>query len=151
MARMMSVNEADIHDAGYFYNSSLNPIFLPGKYNNFTKPKQPFYKNEVLNIPASVSTVLRIPLFWLSFKNFPLSAYKLLSASALRKNGFLNIYFHPWEFVDLSNYDIPNFVKKHSKDIMINRLEKYVLWLKNKAEFITMNQFFEIRKKKLRK
>ncbi|HEY3390186.1 MAG TPA: polysaccharide deacetylase family protein, partial [Prolixibacteraceae bacterium] len=39
MANMMPVDPSAIIEAGYQYNSSLNPTFLPGKYNNLHKPR----------------------------------------------------------------------------------------------------------------
>ena len=142
-ARMMPVDEQDLIEHGYTYNSSLNPTFIPGRYNHLDKSKLPFIKNGIVNVPASVSPFLRIPLFWLSFKNFPMWYYKLLSSQTLRSHGFLNIYFHPWEFTDLGAYNMPNYVRKYAKDQLIERLEDYVNWLKNKGEFISMNQFAE--------
>ena len=141
MARMMPIEEEDILRAGYLYNSSLNPTFIPGRYNHFDKPQRPFFEQGVLNIPASVSPTFRIPLFWLAFKNFPFSVYKQLSANSLKENGFLNIYFHPWEFTDLSAYKMPSYVKRYSKNLLLERLEEYCVWLKTKGEFITMNEY----------
>ncbi|MFN8352898.1 MAG: polysaccharide deacetylase family protein [Spirosomataceae bacterium] len=140
-ARMMPVDENDLIAAGYTYNSSLNPTFLPGRYNHLDKPKLPFVKNKILNIPASVSPTLRLPLFWLSFKNFPMWLYKQLSVNTLREHGFLNIYFHPWEFTDLSSYQMPDYVRRYSKDVLIKRLDEYITWLKTQGEFVTMGQF----------
>ena len=34
MPRMMKVDEKEVEKAGYSYNSSVNPTFLPGRYNN---------------------------------------------------------------------------------------------------------------------
>ena len=39
MARMMPVPERAIYEAGYQYNSSLNPTFIPGRYNHFNQPR----------------------------------------------------------------------------------------------------------------
>lgn len=142
-ARMMPVDETDLKSAGYTYNSSLNPTYLPGRYSHLDKPKTPFMQNGILNIPASVSPTLRIPLFWLSFKNFPMWLYKQLSVNTLQGHGFLNIYFHPWEFTDLSMYQIPGYVQRYSKDLLISRLDEYITWLKGKGEFVTMGQYAE--------
>lgn len=140
-ARMMPVDEKDLIEHGYCYNSSLNPTMIPGRYNHLDKPKMPFLKDGIVNIPASVSPHFRLPLFWLSFKNFPMWYYKMLSVQTLSSHGFLNIYFHPWEFTDLSAYIMPNYVRKYSKDLLIERLESYTEWLKNKGEFCTMKDF----------
>ena len=88
MPRMSPVGENDVSDAGYVYNSSINPTFLPGRYNNLGICRKYFYQKGVLQIPASVS-LLRIPLFWLSFHNFPMWIYQILVKNALRKDGYL--------------------------------------------------------------
>ena len=52
-ARMMPVSEKAIHDAGYVYNSSLNPTFIPGRYMRLSTPRTPFIKDSVIQMPAS--------------------------------------------------------------------------------------------------
>ena len=129
MARMMPVDEEEIKKAGYLYNSSINPTFLPGRYNNLDKPRTMFYDKSVLQIPASVSPLLRIPLFWLSFHNFPLWLYRYLCRKTLRKDGYLNIYFHPWEFTDLNDkerFGFPGYVIRNSGTKMSKRMERFI-------------------------
>jgi peptidoglycan/xylan/chitin deacetylase (PgdA/CDA1 family) len=147
MPRMQPVDEKEIFKAGYRYNSSINPIYLPGRYNNFDKPRT-FYKQEgVWQIPASVSPIIRFPLFWLSFHNLPLWLYQLVAKWTLKKDGYLNIYFHPWEFTNLDNkeaYNFPKYVSKNSGKAMADRLDLFIVWLKkNKTEFATFKTFLE--------
>lgn len=146
MARMMPVDEQKVGEAGYLYNSSLNPTFLPGRYNHFGKPRTIFFKDGVCQFPASVSPFLRIPLFWLSFHNFPFGWYRTLCRQCLRRDRYLHIYFHPWEFCDLSDrnrFGLPGYLSKNSGDEGIKRLEKLISWLKGeqKASFLTTWQF----------
>ncbi|MGY4539417.1 peptidoglycan/xylan/chitin deacetylase (PgdA/CDA1 family) [Mucilaginibacter sp. UYNi724] len=136
MARMMPVDEAETEKAGYTYNSSLNPTWLPGRYNNFNKPRTWFYDHKVLQIPASVSPLVRIPLFWLSFHNLPLPLIKWLSRAAYKKDGYLNLYFHPWEFTDLNDKDklgLPAYVTKNSGEPFVNRLKDFIGWAQGKG------------------
>jgi len=63
MARMQYVEEAEILKAGYTYHSSLNPTWIPGRYDHRDKPTKPFFEKGLWNVPASVSPWLRIPLF----------------------------------------------------------------------------------------
>ena len=65
-ARMMPVPEAEIYKAGYSYNTSLNPTFIPGRYMHLGASRTYFMKEGVLQIPASVTPLIRFPLFWLS-------------------------------------------------------------------------------------
>lgn len=143
MPRMMSVSEIEVAKAGYIYNSSINPTFLPGRYNNLSVSRRYFQQRGVWQIPASVSP-MRVPLFWLSFHNFPMCMYKFLAQNALKKDGYLNIYFHPWEFAEIKNpkYKLPNFTTKNTGIDMVLRFDKLLSWLnKNGNTFGTFKDF----------
>lgn len=141
-ARMGFVDPHDVQQAGYAYNSSLHPTWLPGRYNHWGEPKQPFQEAGVWQIPASVTPTLRLPLFWLSLKNFPFAYYKQLCKQTLQTEGFLNLYVHPWEFTDLSGYEkIPTYVRRHSRDALLDRVEALLRYLRPMGEFATMGAF----------
>ena len=143
MARMQHVDELEIKKAGYSYHSSLNPTWIPGRYNHLKSLKVPFFEHQLWNIPASVSPNLRIPLFWLAFKNFPLSLYKKLVKDTLKEHGFVNIYFHPWEFTDLSKYPLPKHLSRGSQGALAKKLLDFIQWLKNEqlGEFLTISDY----------
>jgi peptidoglycan/xylan/chitin deacetylase (PgdA/CDA1 family) len=147
MPRMQPVEEIEIFNAGYVYNSSLNPTFLPGRYNNFNKPRTYFKQEGVWQLPASVSPIIRFPLFWLSFHNLPLWLYQFLCKITLKKDKYLNLYFHPWEFTDLKDqerFGFPNYVSKNSGKDMIERMDKLISWMvKNKYSFYTTKELVE--------
>jgi peptidoglycan/xylan/chitin deacetylase (PgdA/CDA1 family) len=135
MPRMQPVDEKEIYKAGYSYNSSINPTYLPGRYNNFSKPRTYFKQDGVWQIPASVSPIIRFPLFWLSFHNLPLWLYKIICSITFKKDNYLNIYFHPWEFTDLkdfSRFGFPGYVSKNSGIQMYDRLDNLIIWMKKK-------------------
>ena len=142
--RMPRFKKIDIHtikEAGYLYDSSINPFWLPGRYNNLHLPQTFFYDADLLRIPVSVSTGLRIPLFWLSFKHLPYPIYKKLALYALNKYGYLNLYFHPWEFTPLQEYGIPGYLKKNSGDNFAKNLSRLIKDLKEHATFMQMGDF----------
>lgn len=144
MARMMPVADEEIIRAGYVYNSSLNPTYLPGRYNNLLKPRTVFKTKSLFQIPASTTPIFRIPLFWLSFHNFPLWFYRASCAITMKKDRYLNLYFHPWEFVDLtaSQFGLPSYVTKNSGAEMVERFEKLLQWMKRENyEFKTFSKF----------
>ena len=141
MPRMKQVPVSDIVNAGYGYDASIHPIWLPGRYNNLHQPKNPYLENGLFRIPASVSTIFRIPLFWLSFKNFPYSLYLQLAIHSLKSQGFLSLYFHPWEFVDIHGFNLPNYTIKGCKSTLFDRLNQLVQDLKPHGEFITYQDF----------
>jgi peptidoglycan/xylan/chitin deacetylase (PgdA/CDA1 family) len=144
MARMKPVSDQAIQDAGYRYNSSLNPVYLPGRYNNFFKPRTRFVTDKLIQLPASATPLIRLPLFWLSFHNMPLWLYKAACVRTINSDGYLNTYFHPWEFIDLTNaeYGLPSFVSRNSGEKMINRFRGWLSWMRSKAySFQTIKDF----------
>ncbi len=147
MARLAPVDDTEIEKAGYTYNSSMNPTWIPGRYNHLSKPRTPYKIGNIWNIPTSVTPIFRIPLFWLSFKNFPMWLLKKMMTRTLKHDGFLSLYFHPWEFTDIKTYGLPNYIYKHSGDGMLQRLDETITLLKKQAEFITMNEFITHYKK----
>lgn len=131
MARMMPVPEEEVFNAGYIYNSSINPTYLPGRYNKLNEPRTYFIREGVWQLPASVTPILRFPLFWISFHNLPLGIYKGLAGHTLKKDGYLNVYFHPWEFMDIgpkSKYNFPFYVTRNTDTNMVKRFENFIQW-----------------------
>lgn len=147
MPRMKPVDENEVRKAGYLYNSSINPTWLPGRYNNLARPRTRFKEAGIWQIPASVSPVLRFPLFWLSFHNLPLRIYTWLAQKTHKKDGYLNIYFHPWEFTDLKDknrFGFPGYVSKNSGIKMIERMDLFIGDLKRKNyTFSTLSDFIQ--------
>ena len=136
MARMADVKESDVFDAGYQYNSSINPTFLPGRYNKLNEPRTIFERDKIWQLPASVTPWFRIPLFWISFHNLPLPIYLFLANKTLKKDGYLNIYFHPWEFmlIDPKNrYNFPFYVTRNTNNKMVERLNAFISWAQKKG------------------
>ena len=148
MPRMMRLPEQTIADAGYSYDSSLNPTFIPGRYMNLGTPRRPFMKDGVLQIPTSVTPWVRFPLFWLSCHLLPQRLYRGLVRHTLRHDGYFTTYFHPWEFHDLNTlppaYRIPPVVRRNSGAGMEERLDKLIAELKHAGnEFATYSRLYD--------
>lgn len=145
MPRMYPVDNQEVINAGYVYNSSINPTYLPGRYNHLDKPRTYFKEKSMLQIPASVSPIIRFPLFWLSFHNLPLFLYQFLAKWTLKTDKYLNIYFHPWEFTNLKQpekFGFPSYVSKNSGQEMITRFDKMLVWMSKKNyKFGTFKDF----------
>ena len=130
--RMFKISYLELEKCGYKYDSSVNPAFIPGRYNYFDIPRKPFLKEGVLEIPTSVATYMRVPLFWLSLHLFPKKMYLKMAKMVVKKTGYFATYFHPWEFSDeLATYgQVPGYIKKNSGDELVKRLEFVILELK---------------------
>jgi len=143
MPRMRQVPVADIKEAGYSYDASIHPTWLPGRYNNFHLPRTNYIEQGLIRVPASVSPNFRIPLFWLSFKNFPYALYLNLALQTLRKDGYLSLYFHPWEFTNINAYGLPAYTTRGSDKELLDKLHQLLCDLKKQAEFCTMSDFIK--------
>ena len=131
MPRMLEVSAEEVKKAGYRYNSSVNPTFLPGRYNKLHVPKRFFNENGLWQIPAAVSW-FRFPLFWLSFHNLPLWLYRFLLKRSVKSIGYAALYFHPWEFTDLHHkeFNFPAYVMRNSGEKMIARFDSLLTFIK---------------------
>ena len=143
--RMMPVDDAALARAGYRYNSSLHPTVIPGRYMHLDTPRAPFVKDGVLQIPASVTPWLRLPVFWLACHHYPQWLYRRLCLWTLHHDGQFVIYFHPWEFVDLGahpEWNIPYTVRRNTGRTMVRRLQFLIQAFKHDgARFVTYNAF----------
>jgi len=102
-------------------------------------------QGKVMQIPASVSPHLRIPLFWLSLHNFSEWFYLRLVRQVLHHDGYFVTYFHPWEFYELKShpeFKMPFIIKNHSGQELVGRLDRFIKAMKaDKQEFITYTNF----------
>jgi len=145
--RMFPVSDEDIEKAGYRYNSSLNPAFIPGRYMHLTAPRTLFMRGKVMQIPASVTPWIRFPLFWLSLHNLPERLYHMMVRRVLNHDGYFVTYFHPWEFFELKEhpeFKMPFIIRNHSGQQMLQRLDSLIKMLKKRQdEFVTYTEFVE--------
>ena len=143
--RLAPISKKDIADAGYRYESALNPVFLPGRYNNFRASLFPFREEcGLLQIPVSAVPVIRFPLFWLSFKNIPFPLYAAGMKAAMRKTGFFNLYTHPWEYTHAAadpKWKIPGYIVRHAGEGMCRRLRMLLRLLSERGDFLTFSEF----------
>jgi hypothetical protein len=82
----------------------------------------------------------------LSFHNLPLSVYQYLALKTIKKDRYLNVYFHPWEFTDLSDkekFGFPGYVSKNTGHKMVKRFDQFIVsFLKSNLEFNTLSSYF---------
>lgn len=147
MPRLAEIPRDVLIRAGYEYDASLNPTLLPGRYNKLRSPRTIFDEGRLSIIPASVTPNFRIPLFWLAFKNSPLQLFKVWSYQVLKRDGYISLYFHPWEYAALEKFvDLPVYVRRLSGEALLNKLGDYLHWLSDKGEFTCMQDFVQKRR-----
>ena len=134
--RLAQISSGELAAAGYRYNSSMNPTWLPGRYNNLSRPRTVFTEGGILNYPMSVSWPFRVPLFWLSLHVMGLGLYRSLACSAIKKDGHLNLYFHPWEFSDRladERFGVPAYISRCSGGKLSAKLDGLISYLHGKG------------------
>ena len=145
MPRLKAIDSAIIRQAGYLYDSSINPTLIPGRYNNLFSIRTLFSENGLNRLPVSVTPRIRIPLFWLAFKNMPYNIFLKLALRTLEHDGYVSLYFHPWEFTDLSAYKIPGYIKRGSNGKLIAKFTRLVKDLSGEGDFEKINEFITAR------
>lgn len=133
------------------YDSSLHPTYVPGRYNHLFKTRKPHFIKNILEIPISVTPILRLPFTYIWFRNLGLTYAKICTKLNLVNSDYVNIYFHPYDFLDLKKYSnkIPNILIRNTGKVLERDLKKYILWCKrNKLKDITMNEYMKIINKK---
>lgn len=144
-ARFAPVSRQAVTDAGYAYNSSENPIWLPGRYNGWKRPRGIYHEAGIPQVPLSASPLVRFPLFWLAFKNLPWPVFRFFAEWTLRSDGYLHLLFHPWEFCDLRRYGLPAIVKKNDGERLLRRLRVLLEWAQRRGRFLTTWTFLNER------
>jgi peptidoglycan/xylan/chitin deacetylase (PgdA/CDA1 family) len=146
MPRMKKVEMNELKKAGYEYDSSVNPTFIPGRYNNLKLPRNLYTEDDVKRLPTSVTPNFRIPLFWLAFKNFPYPLFKKLTKQTLNNDGYVCLYFHPWEFIaDIAEFQLPGYVKKLCGVPLQERLYTLIKDFSGEGEYISMQDYLHIK------
>lgn len=135
--RMQPVSSERLLEEGYSYSASINPTWIPGRYNNLSKPATPYRDAYgLVQMPGPVTPGLHIPLFWLGLHHYPLSLYTAMTIHSARKMDCLQLYFHPWEFADWGKRDLgtlPYVVRKKQGLPMRARFASVVDALINKG------------------
>jgi hypothetical protein len=130
---------------GIVYDSSLHPTWMPGYYNNLLKRRGVCEIDNVKEIPLSVAPLFRLSIAWIFFRNFPLIYSKIITKMCLIDSDYINLYFHPWEFVDIDKNEFKSLmflIRRKTGNENLNKLEKYILWCKSKGmDNMTMGEY----------
>lgn len=131
----------------FAYHNSIHPTYVPGRYCNILKRTNIYNKNGIWVIPISVSPLLKLPLSWVWFRNFGINYVKFCTQSIYLTRNLINIYFHPWDFECISNYNEKknlSFIFRNSGDYCINLLDLYIKWLKQKkVKLVNFKRYLE--------
>lgn len=131
--RMMPPAYSVLKECGLMYDSSSHPTYVPGRYNRFFRTRKVTDKEGIILIPVSVTPLIRLPFSWVWFRNLGLAYAKFCTLFSLVDQNHINIYFHPWDFIDLKCYDLPFLIKNNTGNKCLKMLENYIIWCRKKG------------------
>lgn len=99
--------------------------------------------DSLMEIP--ISTIGVLPLTSMVLRLFPLSCIKVLALLVLKRDGYLVVNVHPWEFFDVSYHaTVPFYVTKNTGLLFLKKFSAFIQFLKSlDAEFMTMEEVYE--------
>ena len=140
-----------LEELGYEYDSSIHPTFIPDRYVNVTAPTTPYNpsrhsvtrrgKSSIVEIPISVTPVLRLPLSWWWLRNIGAWWSKVGYTQVLSQGDLGVFYAHPWEFVSCHEVkNVPFHMVRNTGWEMCNRFSSFVDYLHSKirVNFVTL-------------
>lgn len=147
--RLQKVDHSLLLKMNLKIDSSILPTYIPlsftytlGRLENLFKKRKVFSEKGILEVPLTVTPIIRLPLLWITFRNMPASYAKICTTVALINNNFVNLLFHPWEFIDISKFEMPFLMKNNTGNRFLKKIENYIKWAKNKDyEFSAITEF----------
>jgi hypothetical protein len=127
--RLCPVPPGVLAGAGFRYDSSIHPTWVPGRYNHLLQPTRPHQRQGVLELPLTVLPLLRLPLSWIWFRSYPPPLLRAASR-LLSRRPLVMVYFHSWELADLSGLDLPRLVARGCGPALAARLGDWVRWMR---------------------
>lgn len=141
--RLQPTRPEAIAAAGYAYDSSVNPIWLPGRYSNRGLPRLPHRSGPIVEVPIATTPRVRLPLFWLAWKNLPMPVLRDACDRCLAADGVLNLFWHPWEFIDLAGQGLPLHMRRVDGERMCDRFAAFIDWLRGRARLSAIGDWLE--------
>ncbi len=129
-----------VRDAGFAYDASPHPTWIPGRYFGLHFGRSPWRKGGITKVPISVLPVVRMPVSWLWFQ-FAGPRLGLFGASlAVHGAPYLHLYFHPWEAVSLRPFGAPPPFSHRTGEVFLDALDRLLGWSDGRLQPMTIRQ-----------
>ncbi len=124
----------------FVYDSSQVPVRNTNRMDKFLNIYM--VTDSLMEIP--ISTVGILPLTSMVLRLCPLPFMEVLALMVLKRDGYLVINVHPWEFFDIPYVKVPFYVTKNTGLSFLKKVSAFISFLKSlDAEFMTMEQVYE--------
>ena len=123
-----------VRDAGFSYDASPHPTWIPGRYFGLHFRRSPWREEGITKVPISVLPGLRMPVSWMWFQ-FAGPRLGLFGARlALLGAPYLHLYFHPWEAISLRPFGAPPPFSRRTGEVFIEALDRLLTWSAGRLE-----------------
>lgn len=145
--KFLPVSLKTLREAGLLYDNSLHPTYVPGRYCNIFSRRELYKEDGMVEVPVTVTPLLRLPFSCFWFRAFTVSYAKLCSRFIYLKHDYINIYFHSWEFGDIASLSLKwphKLLLKNMGDKMISDFRHYLEWaMKRNISVVTMLEYVQ--------
>ena len=132
-----------VRDAGFSYDASPHPTWIPGRYFGLHFRRVPWRQEGITKVPISVVPGIRMPVSWMWFQ-FAGPRLGLLGARlALIGAPYLHLYFHPWEAVSLRPYGAPPPFSLRTGAVFLEALDRLLAWSDGRLAPATVREIVE--------
>lgn len=125
---------------GYKYDSSVHPAIVPGYYYNFNYPLDIYCPlPDFVEIPMTVIPGIRFPISWWWARNMGFWITKLGTNLNIDQRN-INLYFHPWEFVNIPKIKgLPNHTTRNCGIRFLKNLDTFMTTYNN-HDFLSLEK-----------
>jgi peptidoglycan/xylan/chitin deacetylase (PgdA/CDA1 family) len=141
--RLRPCPAAIVRRAGFVYDASPHPTWVPGRYNGLRLPRSPWMDDGVLCLPISVLPAVRLPVSWLFCRAAGPRLGTALAHLAARGMPYLHLYFHPWEAVPLRPFGVPPWLRLRTGDAFLDLLATLLASATESFEPMTLSAYAE--------
>lgn len=140
--RLRVCQAAVLRDAGFTYDASPHPTWVPGRYNGLRWPRSPWNENGVLRVPISVLPGMRLPVAWVWYRLAGRRVGWLVAAAAARGAPYLQLYFHPWEATRIDRF-VPAWLAVRTGEAFLQALDHLLSHAAGRFRPFTVRRFAE--------
>ncbi len=130
-----------LEEAGYDYDSSLHPAYLPGYYNHRRQRLQMHMPpgRKIIEVPVAVMPRSRLPIVWMFMRNLGTWWTQRGVEALLRRGISPNLYFHSWEFTEMRCRQLPGYFTRNTGKKFLRMMEKFITLNKSRRrEFVPL-------------
>lgn len=137
--RLQPPTSLAIRAAGFAYDASVHPTWMPGRYNGLHFARTPWREDGLVRIPISVVPFARLPVSWLWFRTMGTPLNLAAATAASLSAPYLHLYFHPWEAVDIRTY-LPHWIARRTGVPFVDALDRLLAWAEPRLTARTVSE-----------